>query len=106
MTEDKIKTLTRQNVAGFLPDAISKALDSYYIFMDQEVPEDAKGFSAHHGACKVAIAHVELLLKLAKWAELPEDKTRDQSAQSDLAIMMRDAELELMKYKENLLSPV
>ncbi len=100
MTQDQIKALTRQNVGEFLPDAISKALDSYYVFMDQAVPDDAKGFAAHHSACKVAIAHVELLLKLAKWAELPEEKTDNQQVQYDLAAMMANAEKELQKYKE------
>lgn len=63
-------TQSREDIARFLPDALQKAFESYHQFMEQDVPEDAKGFGAHHTAAKVAIAHIELLMKLASLANL------------------------------------
>ena len=66
----KMITQSREDIARFLPDALQKAFESYHQFMAQDVPEDAKGFGAHHTAAKVAIAHIELLMKLAALANL------------------------------------
>jgi hypothetical protein len=66
----KMITKSRDDIARFLPEALEKAFQSYHHFMGQDVPEDAKGFGAHHTAAKVAIAHIELLMKLAALANL------------------------------------
>ncbi len=97
MTKDKIEDVTRKQVGEFLPKAIQKSLESYHRFSDQKIPEDAKGFSAHHTACKVAIAHIELLLKLAKWAELP-DKNLKQN--ENFVKALSDAEEELRHHQK------
>ena len=66
---ENIDNATRQQVAEFLPAAIQKALNSYHAFMDNGVDTTtAKEFSEHHKAGKVAISHVELLIKMAEWA--------------------------------------
>ena len=62
---------TQRQIVDFLPSAISKTLQSYEGFILSEEVGDAKEFTAHHNACKVAISHLELLLKLASWAEIP-----------------------------------
>lgn len=56
-----------------LPDRIAAAVDSYGRFAAAEAPEDAKGFAAHHAACRAALAHMDLLVKLARWAEAGQD---------------------------------
>ncbi len=86
---------SRAKIAHCLPDAIDCALQSYRRFYGQESSEgaSAKDFSAHHSACKTAIAHIELLLKLAAWAQLPR---KDEDA--GLALLMADAQLELDRY--------
>ena len=99
MTERKIENQTRERISAFLPDAIAQALTSYHRFADQNIPEDAKGFSAHHSACKVAIAHIELLIKLARWADLPDAQTGDPNSQIMLAVMMQEAEEEIGRYR-------
>lgn len=76
---------TRAQIANTLPHAIEKALASYHEFYDQMTPDNAKDFSAHHGACKTAIAHIELLLKLAKWADLPQDGQQELKSVLDNA---------------------
>ena len=64
----------RQRVAEFLPDAIGNTLESYKDFLERdEQSEQPKEFSAHHSACKVAIAHLELLLKLAQVVNVEEN---------------------------------
>ena len=86
----------RATIATHLPDAIECAMQSYRRFYAQETEDDARSFSAHHSACKAAIAHIELLLKLAAWANLPR-KDGDDAA---LAALMADARDELERYRE------
>lgn len=100
-----ITTNTRAQVAEFLPDAIDRALHSYRAFMAGNVPDDAKGFSAHHTACKVAIAHVDLLLKLARWAELPDARVLDADACAKLDHMIQSAEAVVGAHSDELDEP-
>jgi len=84
---------TRTRIAHYLPDAIDHAIQSYRSFYSTNSTEGAKDFGAHHTACKAAIAHIELLLKLASWAQLPRD-----SGDAGLSALMADAQAELDKY--------
>jgi hypothetical protein len=88
---EPIEAQTRLQIASTLPRAIEKAIASYREFYNQDTPDTAKEFSAHHTACKAAIAHIELLLKLARWAELPTDDPQDQN----LAEVLNKAKAEL-----------
>lgn len=88
---------TRAKIAMHLPGAIDCAVQSYRRFANQLPPEDAKEFAAHHAACKTAIAHIELLLKLATWARLPSDSGDD----GNLAGLMADAQAELTRLQED-----
>ncbi len=81
MTKDiTIEHSTRQQIAEFLPEAIRLAVRSYREFMETEeyLDKDAnimkRQFATHHKEAKIAISHIELLIKLARWADLP-DKT-------------------------------
>lgn len=85
----------RAKIAEQLPDAIDCALRSYRDFYAQETGGDAKAFSAHHTACKTAIAHIELLLKLAAWVHLPRE---DADSDAGLAVLLRSAQEELERY--------
>jgi hypothetical protein len=110
MTEKKdqdkplVEDQTKKRILTFLPDAISQALKSYYTFMQQDSPDEAKAFSAHHSACKVAIAHIELLIKLARWADIREDDEGTNSVlknhQVVLSAMLNEAQEELQSYKD------
>lgn len=73
----KIEEATRKQVAVFVPVALQKAVESYNGFMDREIGEEPKQFSEHHSAGKVALAHIDLILKLAKWANVDTGDTRD-----------------------------
>ena len=76
MTSKKIKTLKalKSRLRKTLPEKISEVIDSYENFSEQPVPDDAKGFSAHHSACKSAVIHAETLLKLAEWTDEKTDR--------------------------------
>jgi hypothetical protein len=59
----------KQELNTFLPARICEVMNSYDAFAASDIPADAKGFATYHGACKAALAHVEVLLKIAKWSE-------------------------------------
>lgn len=93
--EADVAEQTRARIARCLPDAIERAVDSYRTFSSDSDEKKSKNFSAYHTACKAAIAHIELLLKLANWAELPRD-----SDDESLSVLMADAQAELDRHKE------
>ena len=59
----------RQRLAGILPARIHAAIAGYEEFTAAIPPVEAKAFAAWHAAAKSALAHVDLLVKLAHWAE-------------------------------------
>jgi hypothetical protein len=63
-----IQNITRDQIKEFLPDALQKALSSYHAFIDRDEFAKEGQFSKDHTACKVAISHIELLIKLEKMA--------------------------------------
>ncbi len=96
----KIEDLSRSQIAGFLPDAIRAALTSYQKFSNKKVSDEEKEFKDHHNACKVAISHIDLLLKLARWADLPDGELADKNGQKILVAAIAEAENELKGYEE------
>ena len=107
MTKDiTIEHSTRQQIAEFLPEAIRLAVRSYREFMETEeyLDKDAnimkRQFATHHKEAKIAISHIELLIKLARWADLP-DKTIIGDAEAIyLQGLMSKAEAEIEAYEE------
>ena len=96
----QIEARTRKDIAGFLPAAIQTALDSYQQFSEAQITDSAstptsQEFKAHHDACKVAIAHLELLIKLARWADLPDPHVEDENKQKILQQAIESGEEEL-----------
>ena len=95
--KQELLNLSKDQIADFLPEALSKALKSYKEFSEHEVPEEPKEFTAHHNACKVAIAHVELLIKLAKWTDV-DVSASDQNEAEILSTVLKQAEQEVSGY--------
>jgi hypothetical protein len=50
------------------------------------VPLEAKEFKEHHTAGRTALAHLEALLRLARWAALPPGPAEPQAEDEDQAI--------------------
>lgn len=90
---------TREAIAAFLPGAIAAALLSYSRFLEEQATADtqteAKEFKAHHDACKVAIAHIELLVKLAKAMGDEDSADKDLQKQAALANLIVNARAEI-----------
>lgn len=86
---------TREEIAAFLPHALQTALESYKEFSSQTVPEAPKDFKAHHDACKVAIAHIQLLTKLAEWADIDDPHVENEEDQPLMDALMIKAKDEL-----------
>ncbi len=55
-----------------LGSALEKALNDYLAFSGEPAPTDTKEFNAYHTACKAALLHVALLLKLTQKEPQPE----------------------------------
>ncbi|MGQ0528073.1 MAG: hypothetical protein ACT4OY_08630 [Alphaproteobacteria bacterium] len=94
MTQKNIEHQTRAQIVEMMPRAIEIVMLSYQVFLDNEkMPKATKEFREHHNACKVALGHVALLLKLAKWADVSgESDEEKRKARED---MMENAEKEL-----------
>lgn len=99
-----ILQMTREQIAAFLPAAISKAAASYHEFANRTIPAGtdeksaAKNFTEHHAACKAAITHIELLLKLARSAGMGDDADADGAA---AAALMLAAQADLSGFSGN-----
>ena len=57
----------------------------------------SKDFQAHHAACKAALQHIELLMKLASSLNVKKSPV----VHNDIAALMEKADLELNTYKAN-----
>ncbi len=63
-------TRLRALIARQIDQAIERAIASYQAFAAAGPNgADAKEFAAHHAACKAALAHLDLLLKIAMITE-------------------------------------
>lgn len=99
----------RDQIAMFLPQALENAIQSYDEFLKRkeeaadncsaEETEERKkerspsdDFKKHHDACKVALAHMELILKMADKAGL-ESSVEDKRA--DFLRLLSEAQTEL-----------
>lgn len=62
-------TQIRDQCARELPKHIDDAFAAYRRYISESPPADPKLFSAYQGGAKAALAHIEALTKLARWAE-------------------------------------
>jgi hypothetical protein len=62
----------RAQCARELPGRIDDAFTAYRRYIAEPPPGDPKLFSAYQTGAKAALAHIDALTKLARWAEAPE----------------------------------
>ena len=68
----------KAQIAETLPNAIETAILSYQVFMDvQQDAETSKEYKDHQSAAKAGLAHIELLLKLAKMVDVVDENRAD-----------------------------
>jgi len=75
-------------------------IQSYISFSEEQAtnPEgdvSPKSFKEHHDACKVCIAHIELLIKLAQWADIPPPEFEGELENAILRSVIENANAEL-----------
>jgi hypothetical protein len=93
----------KAKIKKIMPFFINETLDRYSDFYNSENPSDAKEFSAHHSACKSALAHIETLLKIARWSdEKHEHKTLeiDWKSMAENALNSLDKERDFLNNEE------
>lgn len=78
----------QRDLAHILPQQIRRAARAYQVFADADAPADAKEFAAFHSACKSALAHLELLLKLYRWSA---PTLADEQSHGDLENLLANA---------------
>lgn len=67
MTGDELEKI-RNTLRTELDGLMSVALSRYTDFARTDPAEDPKGFAAHQAACRAALAHLDALVKLARWS--------------------------------------
>lgn len=61
----------RKDLLAHLPGLLTNAIRGYRSFAAEPTPEDAKSFIAHQAACRAALAHIHLLIRLAECVTQP-----------------------------------
>lgn len=74
-----------------LSSGLKEAIQSYQQFQKTEIPTDSKGFTGYHNACKAALMHIALLLKLIPDSGEGETlENNDWLTKARLALKMED----------------
>ncbi len=86
----------RSNVLAELPALLERALAGYGRFAASMPPADTRGFVAYQTACRAALSHIHLLVKLAHWARPGAVESGPAAADADqLDRLIREAEAAL-----------
>ena len=54
----------KEILSGAGSDCLNTAVRNYHLFAAQDVPMEAKEFTAYHNACKAALAHILMIQKV------------------------------------------
>ena len=66
---------TEEFFSSVLPAKLLKTLQDYDDFTANPAPSDVKSFGAYHLACKNALSHIVLLMRILQSKEKQEDTT-------------------------------
>ena len=88
----------RKDLDGRLPGLIENAIQRYRNFINNDPPDEPKNFAAYNSACRSALGHIDLLLKLAGRSSggAPVSPTHDLP-HDDVARLIANAEAALEK---------
>src|SRR5262245_49343285 len=91
----------RGRIAAALPNVLAKALTDYEKFLDAKgESETSKTFKERHEACKAAVAHIAMIVKVA--GEIgDEENPGGESQQKILETLLLDARKELENQGED-----
>lgn len=65
--------------SSVLPEKLIKILQDYDDFTANPAPSDVKSFGAYHLACKNALSHIVLLLRILQKEKLPQSEQDDDT---------------------------
>jgi pyrroloquinoline quinone (PQQ) biosynthesis protein C len=82
----------RAQISAQLETAATRVIESYRTFMNDEPDAgDARAFAAHHAACKAALAHLDLLMRLARAVGIEPDAAEGSEENARLLAEARAA---------------
>lgn len=89
----------RAHIRALIAPVLERMAEEYRIFAESDPDEkDAKRFAARHAAGRAALAHIDLLLRLARWAEA---KGSSDETDSETQSLLRDAQAALAELAED-----
>ncbi len=74
----EIEHHARAQIAQTLPSAMQKAIDAYHNFIDDNDNKKTAEFKNRYTAAKVALSHIEMLIKLSDMVGSMDDETHNQ----------------------------
>lgn len=75
------------DLSEYLKAGLDQAVQEYVNFKKNDIPTDAKGFTAYHNACKAVLTHIALLMKLIQGTHKPtETMTTDWIEMAERAL--------------------
>lgn len=83
-----------------LPSLLSKVTCEYRDFTKTQNSGDVKSFAAYQTACRAALTHLQLLIKIAMWAQPDIGKNIAIDDESDLDQLILDARTAIQDYKK------
>lgn len=86
----EISAQARAQIAQTLPSAMEKAINSYHNFIDENDNEKSTEFKNRYVAAKVALSHIEMLIRLSDMVGAMDDQTQNQ-----LEVLIAEARKEL-----------
>jgi hypothetical protein len=89
-----------RDLSGWLPERIKMAAANYRRFTAADPSEDTKAFAAHEAACRASLAHIHLLIRLARWSESAGDPSKLDGARN-LDQLFDEAEMAIKTHQFN-----
>lgn len=83
----------------FFDDALRTIIKDYQIFSSNRPEAESKAFGAYHSACRAALSHLDMVIKLKEKVsnQIPDDSMTDTQSVNDL-IRAAKQELDLSSY--------
>jgi hypothetical protein len=92
-----------RDLYGWLPERIEMATVNYRRFTAADPPEDTKAFAAYEAACRASLAHIHLLMRLARWGESTGAPSSADNARN-LDQLFDEADMAIKNHLQSLLS--
>jgi hypothetical protein len=81
----------RLRLLNQLPLLLLNATNEYKDFAAGQTPDDVKSFATHQAACRAALSHLQLLIKIAAWAQTNMGKEISIDEDNELDQLIFDA---------------